>query len=193
MTNGYASLLIAQYMTKPKATATIQALADDMGVSFTGLLSVPDMLDIDNAKGVNLDIIGKIVGQDRTLSGAIEREFFAFTRSQSQTKGYQHKGAGGSPWYRHGDAIASSGVLNDTEFRQMIRVRIIKNFSRCNMDSVEMACELLFGIGKYAVDVIAACEWKITVTNASQFALFCAQTLDILPRASGVNYVFEEK
>ncbi len=72
---GYADLLISQYGTKPKARATIQALADGMAQSFTGALSVPDMLDIERAGGVNLGIIGKITGQGRVLNGAVAREF----------------------------------------------------------------------------------------------------------------------
>ena len=188
---GYADLLITQYVSKPRANATIQALADDMNRSVTGALSVPDMLDIEHAGGVNLDIIGKIVGQDRVLNGAIAREFFAFT-SNSETKGFEHNSEGGSPWYRHGDAISASATLTDTEMRVLIKARCIKNFSKCTLNDVERACELLFGEGRYAVDVIAACHWQITTAGADAFVLFCAQSLDVLPRASGMQYTFVE-
>ena len=72
---GYVDLLITQYVTKSRAKGTIQALADDMNRSVNGALSVPEMLDIEHAYGVNLDIIGKIVRQDRVLNGVLAREF----------------------------------------------------------------------------------------------------------------------
>ena len=188
----YADLLIAQYTSRPKARATIQALAEDMKRSFDGALSVPDMLDIDTAGGVNLDIIGKIVGQNRTLTGAVAREFFAFT-GYAQTKGFRHGGAGGSPWYRHGDAINASATLTDSEMRILVRARCIKNFSDCTLDALEAACEVLFGKKKYSVDITGPCEWQITTTDADAFVLYCAKNLDVLPRASGMNYTFLEK
>lgn len=189
---GYADLLISQYVTKPKVRATIQALADDMTQSFTGALSVPDMLDIEHAGGMNLDIIGKITGQDRTLNGAVEREFFAF-EGYPDTRGFQVSSAGGSPWYRHGDTTSASATLTDTEMRTLIRGRCIKNFSGCTLDDLERACELLFGAERYQVDVMGACRWQITTTGAEAFVLFCAKSLDVLPRASGMNYTFVEK
>lgn len=188
----YADLLITQYVTRPKAKATIQALADDMSRSVTGALSVPDMLDIGHAGGVNLDIIGKITGQDRVLSGAVAREFFAFTKN-AETKGFQRGNAGGSPWYRHGDTISSSATLTDTEMRTLIRARCIKNFSGCTLDDLEQACELLFGEGRYQVDIMGACHWQITTTGADDFVLYCAKSLDVLPRAAGMNYTFVER
>ncbi len=122
---GYADLLISQYGTKPKAVATIQALADGMAQSFTGALSVPDMLDIERAGGVNLGIIGKITGQGRVLNGAVAREFFAF-KGYPDTRGFQVSNTGGSPWYRHGDTTSASATLTDAEMRTPIRARCIK-------------------------------------------------------------------
>ncbi|MBD8242478.1 DUF2612 domain-containing protein [Pantoea agglomerans] len=189
---GYADLLISQYVTKPKARATIKALADDMARSFTGALSVPDMLDLEHAGGVNLDIIGKITGQDRVLNGAVAREFFAF-KGYQQTQGFQVSSAGGSPWYRHGDTTSASATLTDMEMRVLTKARCIRNFSACTLDDLERACELLFGADRYQVDVIGACHWQITTTGAEAFVLFCAKSLDVLPRASGMNYTFVEK
>lgn len=187
----YTSLIIAQYATKPRAKATIQALADDMKRSFDGALSVPDMLDIDTAGGVNLNIIGKIVGQDRVLTGAVAREFFAFA-GYANTKGFRRSDDSGSPWYRHGDAVTASATLTNTEMRTLIRARCIKNFSSCTLDDVEKACERLFGTGRYDVDVIGPWHWQITTTDADAFVLYCAKSLDVLPRSSGMNYTFVE-
>lgn len=187
----YTDLLINQYANRPRAKATIQALQDDMKRSIDGALSVAGMLDIDTATGNSQDIIGKIVGQDRVLTGAVAREFFAFV-GDTPTNGFQRSGSGGSPWYRHGDAIASTATLTNSEYRAVIRARCIKNFSRCNLDGVEEACEQLFGASRYSLDILGPCHWQITTTNADRFILFCAKNLDVLPRASGMKYTFVE-
>jgi hypothetical protein len=188
----YADLLIVQYAGKPNATATIRLLSDQWIQSFEGAASIPEMLNIDIAAGVNLDIVGKIVGQDRTLPAAVPREFFAFEGNLT-TKGYQANGQGGSPWYRKGDALESSGELSDSEMRILIKARTIKNFSRCSMDDVERACEVLFGKNGYQLTVTAPCVWTITTQRADPFVLYAARELDVLPRAAGVRYEFTEE
>lgn len=187
----YTDLLINQYARQPRARATIQTLEDDMKRSTNGALSVAGMLNIDSAIGYSLDIIGKIVGQSRILTGAVAREFFAFF-NESPTQGFQFEGSGGSPWYRHGDAIASTATLTDSEYRTVIRARCIKNYSRCTLDSVELACEKLFGSNRYSIEIIDPCHWEITTVDAVPFILFCARELDVLPRSSGMLYTFVE-
>ncbi|NUU66538.1 DUF2612 domain-containing protein [Enterobacteriaceae bacterium BIT-l23] len=77
----YTDLLISQYATRPRARATIQALEDDMKRSRDGTLSVAGMLNIETATGVSLDVIGKIVGQSRVLTGAVARELHSSTKA----------------------------------------------------------------------------------------------------------------
>lgn len=149
------------------------------------------MLNIETATGISLDVIGKIVGQSRVLTGAVAREFFAFL-DKSPTEGFQRGGTGGSPWYRQGDAIASTATLTDSELRAVIRARCIKNFSLCTLDSVEQACEQLFGRNRYSIEIIGPCHWEVTTTDADPFILFCAKELDVLPRSSGMKYTFVE-
>lgn len=187
----YSDLLILQYSGKPRAAATIKLLADQWTQSFTGAASIPEMLNIDTSEDKNLDIIGKIVGQERTLPEAIEREFFAFLGDKA-TKGFRVDGVGGSPWYRHGDAINSTVTLSNTEMRTLIKARCIKNFSRCNIDDVERACQQLFGKSGYQLDITAPCVWTITTFSVDSFILFAAQALDVLPRAAGIRYEFIE-
>ncbi|MDK9607121.1 DUF2612 domain-containing protein [Lelliottia wanjuensis] len=187
----YSDLLVIQYADKPRARATINLLADQWAQSFSGAASIPEMLNIDTSAGVNLDIVGKIVGQDRTLSGAVAREYFAFV-GNPKTKGFRISKVGGSPWYHHGDALNESVSLTDAEMRTLIRARCVKNFSNCKIDDVERACELLFGASGYLLDQLANSVWQITTFSAENFVLFAAKTLDILPRAAGVRYEFIE-
>lgn len=188
----YADLLIVQYAGKPNAVATIRLLSEQWRQSFEGAASIPEMLNIDTAVGQNLDIVGKIVGQDRTLQAAVPREFFAY-EGNPITRGYRVGGKGGSRWYRHGDALKTAATLTDSEMRILIKARTIKNFSGCCMDDVERACEVLFGKTGYRITVSAPCVWTIATQGADPFVLFAAQELDALPRASGVRYEFIEE
>lgn len=64
----YANLLIAQYITKPKAYATIKALAA-LGIINQLPQAVQYAFQIGSATGVQLDVIGKYVGAKRSGNG----------------------------------------------------------------------------------------------------------------------------
>ena len=71
----YANLLILQYRNKPKARATIK-LGANLYLGDGVIFQLQDVLDIDNAQGVQLDLIGKIVGAPRNVPnlGMLEDE-----------------------------------------------------------------------------------------------------------------------
>ncbi len=64
----YAKLLILQYVGKPKAYDTIKALVR-MVVMDQLPVDVQDAFDIDTAVGVQLNVLGKYVGADRSGNG----------------------------------------------------------------------------------------------------------------------------
>ena len=68
----YASLLILQYATKPKAVATIQTTVTPVIMNQLPT-AIQDGFDLDTAVGVQLDTMGKYVGASRrgyTSTGA---------------------------------------------------------------------------------------------------------------------------
>lgn len=73
----YASLLILQYRNKPKARETVKIGAD----LFLGdglVFQLQDLLDVDKAVGLWLDLIGKIVGAPRNVPemGVLDDEVY---------------------------------------------------------------------------------------------------------------------
>lgn len=60
----YADLLILQYIGKPKANATIQAIVEPVIMDMLPL-KVQNAYEIGTAEGVQLDVIGKYVGVSR--------------------------------------------------------------------------------------------------------------------------------
>lgn len=79
-------------------------------------------LDIDKSKGKALDVIGKIVGQKRELGNFINRPYFGFQGArlaQEFNVGY---------WYNMlNPPEGELKILNDEEYRRLIKARIIKN------------------------------------------------------------------
>jgi len=184
----YSDLLIWQYKGKPRAVATAQLFDTLVTPTWTGFQALPDTYDIDNAVGVSLDIIGRIVGVSRTLSAMSPRTFFGFEQTPSGgpfTKGQRL----GGKWYRYGGATYDSAAANDDEMRTLIRLKVIKNYQTASVPNLMQALTVLLG-GSYA-NVVDNLDMTMTVyaikSRVTPFVQFVLDKLDLLPRASGVE------
>ena len=87
-------------------------------------------LDIDKSTGKNLDVIGKLIGEERTLVNFIDRSYFGFLGarlSESYDVGY---------WYSlYKNKYGTLRTLTDEEYRRVLKARIIKNSSDSNRNS----------------------------------------------------------
>ncbi len=186
----YERLLIWQYKAKPKALATAQLLDREFGETWKGIASLPTALSIDDATGGNLDLVGKHVGQSRVLPNITPRSLFGFDNAPSAV-GFQSAGAGGGKWYRVGDPLADSVVLDDVDFRFLIRCRIAKNYMVGTIDDVTEMVEFIFGEGSGAYD---AYDMSISVLlpteSITPFKQYAIKQMDILPRPAGVGIKF---
>lgn len=105
----YASLLIIQYIGKPKASAMVKALAETVIMNQLPL-AVQNAYSVDDAIGVQLDVIGKYVGVSRS--------------------GY---GLTGQPI-----------TLDDSDYRQLIKLIIIKNNSGSSLATIQSLLAMNF-------------------------------------------------
>jgi hypothetical protein len=64
----YSNLLIAQYRSKPKAKAHIEALIKPIGIDLLPL-AVQSAFNLETAEGIQLDTVGQYVGASRTVVG----------------------------------------------------------------------------------------------------------------------------
>lgn len=183
-------LLIWQYQGKPCAEATADLLATTFGDAWSGLAQLRSVLDIDTAVGVNLDLVGKHVGQGRVLSMVTPRGLFAF-EGATGGRGFNVHGEGGGKWYRRGDPIADSVVLNDDDYRFLIRCRVTRNYMAGTMPDIEAALAFIFGAAARAYDQF---DMSLTVVvpeaGVSDFTRYAITKLDILPRPVGVRIKF---
>ncbi|MDQ7745457.1 DUF2612 domain-containing protein [Hydrogenophaga pseudoflava] len=124
------SRVALQYQESPKFLAWLRALlaySDEIETLFQKMAL---QVDIDQAEGVNLDVIGVIVGRSRIIESSIPVGFFGF-EDQPGVLSYGEEGfpgIGGRFRDETEPAFASS-VLADPEYRLLLKAKIIKNHS----------------------------------------------------------------
>jgi hypothetical protein len=150
-----AGLLRASARFRARIAALVESFVD----ARDALLSLDTLLDVDTQEGVNLDVIGRIVGQPRRLLGAVPRSFFSFAiegggsfqralgmgdRARSQQ--------GGAMWNR-GASLASSALIDTAAYRLAIKARIVKNNLR--LDGTKPWVEYILDV----LDLILTDHW----------------------------------
>lgn len=87
-------------------------------------------LDIDQSAGKNLDVIGRLIGEDRTLVNFIDRVYFGFLGArlaEAYDFGY---------WYSlYKNKYGTLRTLTDEEYRRVLKARVVKNSSSSGRNS----------------------------------------------------------
>ena len=104
-------------------------------------LNIADtFLDIDKSEGKNLDLIGKLIGEERTLVNFIDRAYFGFLGarlSESYDIGY---------WYSlYKNKYGTLRTLTDEEYRRVLKARVVKNSSGNGRNSLIEVLNILSG------------------------------------------------
>ncbi|MCO6545364.1 MAG: DUF2612 domain-containing protein [Gilliamella sp.] len=179
------NFIIWQYRTKPKALGTIRAIYTETDNTFKNVVQVADILNIDNATGHALDLVGKHVGVPRALPTAIAKEYFGWLKDKASLS------FGVGEFYRHGDALHASVVLNDNDYRFFIKARITKNYQTGEISNIVKSIK--FMIGEHG-NIIDAQDMTMNVlVNGDQLnslTLYAISKLDILARPVGVMYQY---
>jgi hypothetical protein len=187
----YEDLLIIQYSDKPKASAMVSAIVNRFKNTFDTLSMFETEFDLDTARGVQLDIIGKIVGISRNVENVIPKIFFGFDDNINA------KGFGLAQFFTLDQSEYSDTQLTDSDYRFFIKMKIIKNMAKATMaddDSRNINSVLfsLFGGNAYFIDN-KDMTLDLYIENSSRaYLLPFAQSFDLipLPQAVGINYVF---
>lgn len=125
-----------------------------------------DILDkrwIDTSEGIQLDILGEIVGQPRILIDGNIFTYFGFdTNPSSDSFGTLSDSSIGSSFASIGTVLIGNRSLSDDEYRLFIRAKIIKNKSRSTPEDIISQLQYLFntpqilftdGNTEYSVDI----------------------------------------
>ena len=125
----YVSQLIIQYSDKPKARAEIELLATHFSKIFSFYNSFKNEFDLDNARGVQLDIIGNILGFKRTQPFTMPKRFFGFSDNpKSGTFGDKFNPLIVEyPFFDKNDSQFTDTQLIDSDYRKFLKAKAAKN------------------------------------------------------------------
>lgn len=193
----YANLLIVQYHDRAKAKALISLMVNEL-LAEGIILDIRDGYNIDSAVGVQLDILGKYIGADRLFQDNDLTNMFSL-----ETYGEADPTADvrwGFVTYANYDSVLENGVLNyssivskdffliDSDYRTLLKLKIIKNYSNGSHKQIDDAIFAFFG-----TDVVASQTGNMEMTYTVPFSLTAilnaAIIKGILPKPIGVNLI----
>ena len=174
--------LIWQYRKKPRARATAKLLNDEVYKAFDDAIKVAEILNIDTASGYALDLVGRHVGVSREQQNLILKDFFAFTQAEKK------QGFNKGEFYRLGNSLKGSFYLNDSDYRFLIKAKIIKNYQTGTLENSYKSLEFLLGSGNFIFDNYDM-TLNLVLKNAktTQFLINLIFKNDILARPVGVG------
>ena len=174
--------LIWQYRKKTRARATAKLLNDEVYKTFDDAIKVAEILNIDTASGYALDLIGRHVGVSREQQNLILKDFFAFTQAEKKQGFYKGE------FYRLGNSLKGSFYLNDSDYRFLIKAKIIKNYQTGTLENSYKSLEFLLGAGNFIFDNYDM-TLNLVLKNAktTQFLINLIFKNDILARPIGVG------
>jgi hypothetical protein len=102
--------------------------------------------DLDNATGAQLDVIGRIVGQDRVLLNADLYTFFGFQGAlKAASFGEYGSTLYGGKFLNFGSPVGGNIALDDETYRLFIRAKIYKNTTHSTPEEFLEVINLIFG------------------------------------------------
>lgn len=111
---------------------------------YIGLLQ---LRDLDSAEGEQLNVIGRIVGQDRVLVNADLYTFFGFQGAlKAGSFGETGNNLVGSRFLDFGSPMGGNITLDDETYRLFIRAKIYKNTTSSTPEQFIQVINLIFGV-----------------------------------------------
>lgn len=140
------SRITQQFFDKPLIDRTLQLLLFAQFELQNVLKDLMQLRSIDTATGEQLNVIGRIVGQDRVLLSSDLYEFFGFQGAlKAGSYGTLEDETVGSIWWSLGTPLGGNIVLTDEVYRLFIRAKILKNTTNTTSEEFIQSLNLLFG------------------------------------------------
>lgn len=193
----YQALITSEHNKKPNFMAMVGVTTGALGDMAALVDSLPSLFDLDLAVGQQLDMVGQWVGQSRVVANISIPGFFGFSvetgayqlpltmgdTSQSQAWNAAYAG----PLYEAGATYQTTTTLSDSDYRTVLRARIVRNQYNGSLPQLENALQFVLGV-PCSVQDNGARSFNITISKpitATQVAILTA--LDILPRPAGIT------
>lgn len=183
------ALVAAQYTASFKFLATIAAVMNRVQDLETALYAMFDITDIDLATGVNLDVLGDIVGISRYIEEGVSIPFFGFADTPAaMVFGEEGLASVGGRFRDEDEPYTATSVLGDPEFRLLIRAKIIKNHAIGTNEDIITGLNFIFSGSLNVVSDTGGMKVDVgigrPITSIEQILI---RQLDLLPRPNGVK------
>lgn len=169
--------------------AIVSPLSDDEA-AYGQLALLPD---IDLMDGVNLDVIGQIVGASRIIPLSIPVKFFGFENQPgSDLFGEDGNSFIGSRFRDDAESAFATSVLGDPEFRLLIKAAIAKNYCKGTGNDVLDALSIIFDTEYTYVEDLGLMTFGVGIGRILSYQeQELIKSLDILPRPAGVKIAWK--
>lgn len=184
--SAYTDLITSEHADKPKFVATVAASTAPFIDAQALAASMPAAFDLDNAIGMQLDVVGQWVGIGRDINTPLTSVFFSWdTTGLGWDQGY---------WQRPNDPTEGVTALGDDAYRLLLRAVIALNHWDGRIVTAKAAVEPLFpNNGIYIQD-----NQDMTITfviggpilDVVSAALLIGNYLALKPATVGIDYVF---
>lgn len=180
--------LALQYKESAKFVAYLRALMEQPNELEAVFSKVEEISDIDLAEGVNLDVIGDIVGVSRIVKNVISVAFFGFADTLGAlTYGEEGSTSIGGRFRDEAEPYTGTSVLADPEYRMIILAKIVKNHSRGTVEDFTSALSFMFGGVPTVVDDPGGMAVGVAIGRPVTLTEIALLNQDILPRPAGVR------
>lgn len=178
-----ANKIYAQYRGKPKITAWSDIPKDLAKDVIDASSDISNSYSIDSNSGRQLDIIGAIVDQDRTVTDSIALP--AFEMNDDGDVEFGDTEAQMSP-----RSVADDSDLSDDYYRYIIRSKIAKNNGSAEIDSILTAVNAAIP-GLNATRLTDGEDMSFSIEfygNIDEIARYLLTSVDVVPRPQGVKF-----
>lgn len=186
------SRLATQYKESANLTGYIKALLYEADNIEQVLRSLLEDRWVDTATGINLDIIGSLVGQSREFINAEIFEYFGFADNPiAQTFGSTEDSSIGGRFVEIGESTQGIRQLTDNEYRLFIRGRILVNSTASTPEEIISQLKFLFNIPYVVIIEGSNTSYQISfgrVLSINEKAIL--QQESIIPKTIGVGVYY---
>lgn len=188
----YAGQLILQYNGLPKASATIQNLAN-CSVCDGFFFQLQDAFDLDTAVGNQLTIIGKIVGVPRNIYGLdLVDTFMTFTNWTGRPASVGYNNWSSPSYVAKWASWLNTVIYSPTDFEMLalIKLKIMANNYYTSLGQIVPALYDVFGNSINLVDNFnSSITWNFSAPyhNVGSVAQFLN---NIVPRPMGISITY---
>lgn len=143
-----------------------------------------NILDVDQQNGVQLDLVGRIVQQDRGKIDKDVLDWFGWLENKLR------KGYGAAPWLPRDVARYDLATTPDDIYRILLKAKAAKNNARGTIDSIHDAVEYIADTPLAGLDNRQDMTFTLTFAKALPLAeRTVIQNFDIIPRPQGVKLI----